>query len=107
MVRDSIPTGYKLMWGVPHSEEGSTLDQLTKRNRNFNAERGSTATQNAVHLRRNGPGIIVARHALSPSTPRAFRRDPAGSAPRVDRESAAKQRASRAINDARASPLET
>jgi hypothetical protein len=23
---DSNPTGYKLMWRVPHSEEGSTLD---------------------------------------------------------------------------------
>jgi hypothetical protein len=33
---------------VPHSEEGSALDQLNKRNRNFNGERGSTATQNAV-----------------------------------------------------------
>ena len=27
----------------------------------------------------DGPGIIVAWPALSPSTPRAFRRDPAGS----------------------------
>jgi hypothetical protein len=32
------------MWRVPHSEEGSTLDQMTKRNRHLNAERGSTAT---------------------------------------------------------------
>jgi hypothetical protein len=45
---DSIPTGYKSMRRVPHSEEGSALDQLTKRNRplqrgkriiNSNAER--------------------------------------------------------------------
>src|SRR5215831_14513559 len=42
LVRDSIPTGYKLMRQVPHSEEGSALDQLNKRNRNFNGKRGST-----------------------------------------------------------------
>jgi hypothetical protein len=49
LVRDSIPTGYKLMWRVPHSEEGSTLDQLTKRNRHFNEERGiNSNVENAV-----------------------------------------------------------
>src|SRR5262245_41357589 len=33
-----------------------------------------------LHLQPNGGrDIIVARHALSPSTPRAFRRDPPGS----------------------------
>ena len=36
---DSIPTGYKLMRRVPHSEEGSALDQLNKRHRNFNGEK--------------------------------------------------------------------
>jgi len=48
---DSIPTGYKLMRRVPHSEEGLRLGyQLTKRNPHFNGERGSTATQNAVYI---------------------------------------------------------
>src|SRR5215510_11535325 len=70
------PTGYKLMRRVSHSERGSALDQLNKYNREpFNGGgRGSTGTQNGSR-----PDTIVARHALSPSTPRAFRRDPPGS----------------------------
>ena len=71
------PTGYKLMRRVSQKQKGSALDLLNKRYRNFNGKRGSKRTQ--LHLQRNGPDTIVARHALSPSTPRAFRRDPPGS----------------------------
>src|SRR5215470_16055959 len=43
LVRDSIPTGYKLMRRLLHSEEGRRLGyRLTKRNPHFNGERGST-----------------------------------------------------------------
>jgi hypothetical protein len=43
----------------------------------FKEDQKERTTQ--LHLQRNGPDTIVARHALSPSTPRAFRRDPPGS----------------------------
>src|SRR5215467_4659820 len=81
LVRDSIPTGYKLMRRLPHSEEGLRLGyRLTKRNPHFNGERGSTANAERTYICGiMAPGTIVARRALSPSTPRAFRRDPAGS----------------------------
>src|SRR5215471_9522503 len=81
LVRDSIPTGYKLMRRLPHSEEGLRLGfQLTKRNPHFNGERGINSNAERTYIRGiMGPGIIVAWHALSPSTPRAFRRDPPGS----------------------------
>src|SRR5215468_4403758 len=82
LVRDSIPTGYK--WGCGEcriAKRAPPWIQLTKPNQNFNAERGSTGQRSELSYicGRNGPGIIVAWHALSPSTPRAFRRDPPGS----------------------------
>src|SRR4029077_1924956 len=61
---------------VSHSERAPPLDQLNKRNRNpSKGGGGSTGTPGRNVMARH----IVARHALSPSTPRAFRRDPPGS----------------------------
>src|SRR6516162_3536909 len=69
------PTGYKLMQRtVLHSEKGSALDQLTKRNRNFNAEeRINSNAETQLHLRRIGPpaslwlGTRFRRQPLAPS----------------------------------------
>src|SRR5215469_11110510 len=51
LVRDSIPTGYKLMRRLPHSEEGLRLGyRLTKRNPHFNGEEDQQQTQNALNI---------------------------------------------------------
>jgi hypothetical protein len=72
------PTGYKLMRRVPHSERAPPWGQLNKRHRNVNGTGKRGIKRNAVSLQCNSPGTIVAWHARSPSTPRAFRRDPSG-----------------------------
>src|SRR6516162_2578654 len=70
-------TGYKLLRRVSQKQKGSALDL---RNRNFNGKRRiKNNVQRSYICQRNGRDTIVARHALSPSTPRAFRRDPPGS----------------------------
>src|SRR5262249_5798650 len=85
------PTGCKWMRRAPHSKRAPPWRQLNKRNRNFNGKR-----------RINRNATFAAQRSLSLGT--RFRRQPLAPsgatlrAPGVDRESAAKQRACRAIN---------
>src|SRR5215471_5147746 len=92
------PTGYKLMRRAPHSKRAPPWCQLNKRNRNrnFNAKRERGINRNAP-LQRNGRTSLSARHALSPSTPRALRRDPAGFGG-VDRSARPSKGVAHAIN---------
>ena len=76
-----VPTGYKLMRRAPHSERAPPWGQLNKRHRTVSSgKREKTQQKNAFTLASvTAGGHHCARRALSPSTPRAFRRDPSGS----------------------------
>jgi hypothetical protein len=94
---DSIPTGYKSMRRVPHSEEGSALDQLTKRNRPL--QRGKRIINS--NAERSYICGVIARAPLLLGT--RFRRQPLAPsgatlrAPGVDRSARPSKEACRAI----------
>ena len=89
-----VPTGYKVMWRVPHSERGSALEKINVIGERQREKEGST--ENAVTFAAYWPGplLLGARFRRQPLAPSGATTRVLG----VDRSARPSRGACRAIN---------